>query len=193
MRYRIKLVFTLILGIILYYVFSFVSFYVRSSEAYILSDSIKEGQTISDENLKKIRVNFLDKENIENFPVGKIATKDFEAGKILFKSDLASEYEEYDNTKEEIAVSIENADVYLIDDIINRGYVNLYYISDVEAKEAYDLSYVKVVNIYDENGNVVENMSSSPKSNIVIIVKVEKEKVKDIKKMQRKGTFEISV
>ncbi len=193
MRRKKFFILLIIFFIILYYFLDYLYTYINGVEVYVAKTNIKLGETITLDNVYKTKVSKIYSDNIESNPINQVAKDYVNEGKIIFKDNLCSKDNIDSLNKQMIAIKIEKYDSVLVKYILEEMYVNLYYIDNLKPTEISKIyEKIKVVDIYDENGNSIELNYKSAKVDSIVI-EVDKEVAKEIKVLQTKGTFEISV
>lgn len=193
MKAKKRLILLILTAIIIYYSLNFLYFYINGSNVFIAKETIACGESITLDMVYRVRISGVNMDTIENNIIGKIAINTIEQGKILYKNDLANKGEDLNLKREKISLTINSVDKYLSKYILNRKYVNLYFIKNSEVEnDIKEFRNLKVLEAYDEKGRVV-NLYDDFIMIETIILEVDKEVAKELKVMQMKGTFEIGV
>lgn len=166
---------------------------------YALKKDITKGKKILLEDVYEIKLN--KKEFDENFDIGKdifnkevVVSQNISKNHILTKDKIINK-EEYifDDSKEMIAINIENNSKYINSKLTKGSIVNIYFTpndntvpqSNVEKVD----NNVKILDISDKNGNSITNS----KDVLEIIVLLDKEKVLKINTLKPNGRFYVSI
>ena len=166
---------------------------------YALKKDITKGKKILLEDVYEIKLN--KKEFDENFDIGKdifnkevVVSQNISKNHILTKDKIINK-EEYifDDSKEMIAINIENNSKYINSKLTKGSIVNIYFTpndntvpqSNVEKVD----NNVKILDISDKNGNSITNS----KDILEIIVLLDKEKVLKINTLKPNGRFYVSI
>lgn len=189
--------------IIVYFTMLFLYHRIVLSKEYVsvyaLTKDITKGKNILQEDVYEIKLN--KKEFDENFDIGKnifdeevVVSQNISKNQILTKDKIITK-EEYvfDDSKEMIAINIENNSKYINSKLTKGSIVNIYFVpnentvpqSSVEKVD----NNVKILDISDKNGNSITNS----KDILEIIVLLDKEKVLKINTLKPNGKFYVSI
>lgn len=189
--------------IIVYFTILFLYHRIVLSKEYVsvyaLTKDITKGKNILQEDVYEIKLN--KKEFDENFDIGKnifneevVVSQNISKNQILTKDKIITK-EEYvfDDSKEMIAINIENNSKYINSKLTKGSIVNIYFVpnentvpqSSVEKVD----NNVKILDISDKNGNSITNS----KDILEIIVLLDKEKVLKINTLKPNGKFYVSI
>ena len=203
MRRIKRIIILLSIFIIVYFSILFLYHRIVLSKEYIsvyeLKKDITKGKKILLEDVYEIKLN--KKEFDENFDIGKdifnkevVVSQNISKNHILTKDKIINK-EEYifDDSKEMIAINIENNSKYINSKLTKGSIVNIYFTpndntvpqSNVEKVD----NNVKILDISDKNGNSITNS----KDILEIIVLLDKEKVLKINTLKPNGRFYVSI
>lgn len=203
MRRIKRIIILLSIFIIVYFSILFLYHRIVLSKEYIsvyaLKKDITKGKKILLEDVYEIKLN--KKEFDENFDIGKdifnkevVVSQNISKNHILTKDKIINK-EEYifDDSKEIIAINIENNSKYINSKLTKGSIVNIYFTpndntvpqSNVEKVD----NNVKILDISDKNGNSITNS----KDILEIIVLLDKEKVLKINTLKPNGRFYVSI
>ena len=203
MRRIKRIIILLSIFIIVYFSILFLYHRIVLSKEYIsvyaLKKDITKGKKILLEDVYEIKLN--KKEFDENFDIGKdifnkevVVSQNISKNHILTKDKIINK-EEYifDDSKEMIAINIENNSKYINSKLTKGSIVNIYFTpndntvpqSNVEKVD----NNVKILDISDKNGNSITNS----KDVLEIIVLLDKEKVLKINTLKPNGRFYVSI
>lgn len=203
MRRIKRIIILLSIFIIVYFSILFLYHRIVLSKEYIsvyaLKKDITKGKKILLEDVYEIKLN--KKEFDENFDIGKdifnkevVVSQNISKNHILTKDKIINK-EEYifDDSKEMIAINIENNSKYINSKLTKGSIVNIYFTpndntvpqSSVEKVD----NNVKILDISDKNGNSITNS----KDILEIIVLLDKEKVLKINTLKPNGRFYVSI
>lgn len=203
MRRIKRIIILLSIFIVVYFSILFLYHRIVLSKEYIsvyaLKKDITKGKKILLEDVYEIKLN--KKEFDENFDIGKdifnkevVVSQNISKNHILTKDKIINK-EEYifDDSKEMIAINIENNSKYINSKLTKGSIVNIYFTpndntvpqSNVEKVD----NNVKILDISDKNGNSITNS----KDILEIIVLLDKEKVLKINTLKPNGRFYVSI
>ncbi|MBQ9013998.1 MAG: hypothetical protein IJ094_10700 [Bacilli bacterium] len=203
MRRIKRIIMLLSIFIIVYFTILFLYHRIVLSKEYVcvyaLTKDITKGKNILQEDVYEIKLN--KKEFDENFDIGKnifdeevVVSQNISRNQILTKDKIITK-EEYvfDDSKEMIAINIENNSKYINSKLTKGSIVNIYFVpnentvpqSSVEKVD----NNVKILDISDKNGNSITNS----KDILEIIVLLDKEKVLKINTLKPNGKFYVSI
>ena len=203
MRRIKRIIILLSIFIVVYFSILFLYHRIVLSKEYIsvyaLKKDITKGKKILLEDVYEIKLN--KKEFDENFDIGKdifnkevVVSQNISKNHILTKDKIINK-EEYifDDSKEMIAINIENNSKYINSKLTKGSIVNIYFTpndntvpqSSVEKVD----NNVKILDISDKNGNSITNS----KDILEIIVLLDKEKVLKINTLKPNGRFYVSI
>ena len=166
---------------------------------YALNKDITKGKEILLEDVYEIKLN--KKEFDESFDVGKkVFTKEFVVSQNISKNHILTKdkiinKEEYvfDDSKEMIAINIDNNSKYINSKLSKGSIVNIYFIpnNNAESQNGVEIvdNNVKILDTSDKNGNSIKNS----KDILEIIVLLDKEKVLKVNSLKQNGKFYVSI
>lgn len=210
----------LVLSIIIYLLILYLKSCIITEskiEVYVLNKDINRGEEILDTDFNKMVVNSKDLnfefvDNVENLS----AKIDLTKGKILCKEDVIKK-EEYqaleDEKKERIIIELDDIDSKVQKDIAKSSVINIYYtgrssqvdnlvssknfkkLKSSSIADGYTtvalLNSIKVVEVYNKNGEVISE-SSLNQATYAIAIEVEEEMAMLIQNLKKYGKFNVT-
>lgn len=177
MKHKKKIILFTFVFVLSYYVFSYIYFFINGDYVYVLEKNIDSATYITGDFVKKVRINYKLDNSISENPVGKYSTHEIKSGKILYNNDVTENIIQVENCK--VVLYVNNVDNLAKKYILDKEYVDIYYIQDK-----------KVINVY-QNVRVI-NIEILNETKSRFLIEVNNDLVKEIQLIKENGKFEVS-